>query len=88
MFHSRFVFTFYLTLPAQYPKICREEVSIHVIQSREHILNTVRENALENEGVIFTFGTVFRGYFKICRGTNSLLSAVLRLTNSIGEVSS
>ncbi|KAF8889472.1 hypothetical protein CPB85DRAFT_1231500 [Mucidula mucida] len=23
-----------------YPKICREEVSIHVIQSREHILNT------------------------------------------------
>ena len=24
-----------------YPKICREEVSIHVIQSREHILNTV-----------------------------------------------
>jgi hypothetical protein len=29
-----------LTL-AQYPKICREEVSIHVIQSREHILNTV-----------------------------------------------
>lgn len=26
----------------QYPKICRREVSIHVIQSREHILNTVR----------------------------------------------
>lgn len=25
-----------------YPKICRQEVSIHVIQSREHILNTVR----------------------------------------------
>ncbi|EED77524.1 predicted protein, partial [Postia placenta Mad-698-R] len=24
-----------------YPKLCREEVSIHVIQSREHILNTV-----------------------------------------------
>ncbi|KAJ7074179.1 pyridine nucleotide-disulfide oxidoreductase-domain-containing protein [Mycena amicta] len=26
-----------------YPKICREEVSIHVIQSREHILNTYSE---------------------------------------------
>ena len=24
-----------------YPKICRQEVSIHVIQSGEHILNTV-----------------------------------------------
>ena len=29
-----------------YPKICREEVSIHVIQSREHILNTVRRAML------------------------------------------
>ncbi|KAJ6597216.1 pyridine nucleotide-disulfide oxidoreductase-domain-containing protein [Mycena vulgaris] len=28
---------------AYYPKICREEVSIHVIQSREHILNTYSE---------------------------------------------
>ncbi|KAM6500321.1 hypothetical protein JOM56_003335 [Amanita muscaria] len=26
-----------------FPKICREEVSIHVIQSREHILNTYSE---------------------------------------------
>ncbi|KAI6045551.1 hypothetical protein EDC04DRAFT_2140477 [Pisolithus marmoratus] len=26
-----------------YPKICRKEVSIHVIQSREHILNTYSE---------------------------------------------
>jgi NADH dehydrogenase FAD-containing subunit len=26
-----------------YPKLCREEVSIHVIQSREHILNTYSE---------------------------------------------
>jgi len=26
-----------------YPKICRQEVSIHVIQSREHILNTYSE---------------------------------------------
>ncbi|KAH0830678.1 hypothetical protein J3R83DRAFT_2133 [Lanmaoa asiatica] len=25
----------------QFPKLCREEVSIHVIQSREHILNTL-----------------------------------------------
>jgi hypothetical protein len=25
----------------QFPKICREEASIHLIQSREHILNTV-----------------------------------------------
>lgn len=29
-----------------YPKLCREEVSIHVIQSREHILNTVSAPAL------------------------------------------
>jgi len=26
-----------------YPKVCRQEVSIHVIQSREHILNTYSE---------------------------------------------
>lgn len=32
--------TLLLTLP-KFPKICREETSIHVIQSREHILNTV-----------------------------------------------
>ncbi|KAK7037985.1 hypothetical protein R3P38DRAFT_2903787 [Favolaschia claudopus] len=35
-----------------YPKICREEVSIHVIQSREHILNTYSEaisNYAENK---------------------------------------
>lgn len=25
-----------------YPKVCRQDVSIHVIQSGEHILNTVR----------------------------------------------
>jgi len=25
-----------------FPKLIREEVSIHVIQSRDHILNTVR----------------------------------------------
>ncbi|KZT71386.1 mitochondrial NADH dehydrogenase [Daedalea quercina L-15889] len=30
-----------------FPKICREEVSIHVIQSREHILNTYSE-AIQN----------------------------------------
>ncbi|KAJ7744948.1 hypothetical protein DFH07DRAFT_19376 [Mycena maculata] len=41
-----------------YPKICREEVSIHVIQSREHILNTYSEaishyaeGKFEREGV-------------------------------------
>ncbi|KAF7363718.1 hypothetical protein MSAN_01029600 [Mycena sanguinolenta] len=41
-----------------YPKICREEVSIHVIQSREHILNTYSEaisnyaeNKFERDGV-------------------------------------
>ena len=27
----------------QYPKICRQDVSIHVIQSRSHILNTYSE---------------------------------------------
>jgi hypothetical protein len=43
MFRSRSILKLYLTLAVQYPKICREEVTIHVIQSREHILNTVRE---------------------------------------------
>lgn len=27
----------------QYPKVCRKDVSIHVIQSRSHILNTYSE---------------------------------------------
>jgi len=27
-----------------YPKICREEVSIHIVQSRSHVLNTYSEN--------------------------------------------
>jgi hypothetical protein len=31
----------FIACSVQYPKICREEVSIHVIQSRSHILNTV-----------------------------------------------
>ena len=36
------VFSFLIHLcPFQFPKLCREEVSIHVVQSREHILNTV-----------------------------------------------
>ncbi len=26
----------------QFPKVCGNDVSIHVVQSREHILNTVR----------------------------------------------
>lgn len=33
-----------------YPKVCREEISIHVIQSREHILNTVRALVLNVMG--------------------------------------
>lgn len=37
----------------QYPKICREEVSIHVIQSREHILNTYSE-AISNYAEVRT----------------------------------
>ena len=34
-----------------YPKLCRQDVTIHVIQSRGHILNTVR---LDNMGIIFS----------------------------------
>lgn len=30
-----------LKISSQFPKLTRREVSIHVIQSREHILNTV-----------------------------------------------
>ena len=40
----------------QFPKLCREEVSIHVIQSREHILNTVRssDTRSKNDSLMFT----------------------------------
>lgn len=38
----RDIYVFYKTqISLQFPKVCREEVSIHVIQSRDHILNTV-----------------------------------------------
>ena len=40
----------------QFPKLCREEVSIHVIQSREHILNTVCLSGTQSKdgGLMFT----------------------------------
>ena len=31
----------HVLIDTQYPKLCREEVSITLVQSREHILNTV-----------------------------------------------
>jgi NADH dehydrogenase FAD-containing subunit len=37
-----------------YPKVCGEEVSIHVIQSREHILNTYSE-AISKYAEVKTF---------------------------------
>ena len=52
-----------------YPKICRRDVSIHVIQSGEHILNTVSgvidisSSLIPNSRV-----SVFRSNFQICRG--------------------
>jgi len=56
----------YLSLAMQYPKICREEVSIHVIQSREHILNTVRETMHEISDANLTLSAVFGGHLKVC----------------------
>lgn len=48
----------------QFPKLCREEVSIHVIQSREHILNTVCLSGIQskNGGLTFTFHSILMLY--------------------------
>jgi NADH dehydrogenase FAD-containing subunit len=40
-----------------FPKLCREEVSIHVIQSREHILNTYSE-AISKYAEVSFFGSL------------------------------
>lgn len=37
------LFNWNFTYRLQYPKLCREEVGIYVIQSRDHILNTYSE---------------------------------------------
>ncbi|KXN91513.1 External alternative NAD(P)H-ubiquinone oxidoreductase B1, mitochondrial, partial [Leucoagaricus sp. SymC.cos] len=44
IFNYNFWLRRHLIFPFQFPKICREEVSIHLIQSREHILNTYSED--------------------------------------------
>jgi hypothetical protein len=53
-----------------FPKICREEVSIHVIQSREHILNTVSQPFLLYRAhcILTEIVQVFRGHIKVRRG--------------------
>lgn len=54
---------------AQYPKILREEVSIHVIQSREHILNTA---SLLSTAFIYESLNLYKvlgSHLQLCRGT-------------------
>ena len=55
-FISERVVSYALMCYHQFPKLCREEVSIHVIQSREHILNTVRlsDTQSKNGSLMFT----------------------------------
>lgn len=52
-----------------YPKICRQDVSIHVIQSGEHILNTVSRKVGHDRSLVPQLCVpVLRGDFEICRG--------------------
>ena len=52
-----------------YPKICRQAVSIHVIQSGEHILNTVSYIFGSPHPVIPQFcASVHRSNLEVCRG--------------------
>lgn len=61
-----------------YPKICRQEVSIHVIQSGEHILNTVSGIIRLSRSLIpQPHALVLRSNFKICRGKLGLLMSLL-----------
>lgn len=52
-----------------YPKVCRQEVSIHVIQSGEHILNTVSQ-IIEFSHSFTTriLVPVLRSNLEVCRG--------------------
>jgi hypothetical protein len=69
-----------------YPKICRQEVSIHVIQSGEHILNTVSSVIGISGSLIPNFRVlVFRSNFQICRGRLCLcLSPPLSQRKTLG----
>ena len=59
-----------------YPKICRQEVSIHVIQSGEHILNTVRSIVgCSRSFTSHPYASVLRSYFQVCRGRLFLKSS-------------
>lgn len=51
----------------QYPKLCREEVSIHLIQSREHILNTVRSNNLTIVSYSDHFNSTLKPYLNMLK---------------------
>ena len=63
-----------------YPKICRQEVSIHVIQSGEHILNTV-------SCIIGFFHSVtpqlcfpvLRSNLEVCRGINLQIFTIFEI---------
>jgi hypothetical protein len=63
-----------------YPKICRQEVSIHVIQSGEHILNTVSCVIGFSHSVISQFCvSVFRSNLEVCGGTDPNKSSVFEI---------
>jgi len=57
-----------------YPKICRQEVSIHVIQSGEHILNTVSCIVdFSHSAIPQLFVSVLRSNLEVCRGRHPLV---------------
>lgn len=59
-----------------YPKICRQEVSIHVIQSGEHILNTVSCTVdFSHPAIPQFFISVLRSNLEVCRGSHPLIDS-------------
>ena len=59
-----------------YPKICRQEVSIHVIQSGEHILNTVSCIVdFSHSAIPQFFVPVLRSNLEVCRGSHPLIDS-------------
>lgn len=59
-----------------YPKICRQEVSIHVIQSGEHILNTVSCIVdFSHSAIPQFFVSVLRSNLEVCRGSHPLIDS-------------
>lgn len=80
-----------LSFTLEYPKICREEVEIHIVQSRDHILNTVSSRSIHPLTPIHAVTTVFRSNFELRRSKpycDNLLFVVLTDNNPSSASSS